>query len=608
MVQIGEVMKKFPTYAVFEGGGAIGVCHVGVLRALQRARLLELKGYAGTSAGALVATLAAAGVSGEQMIDKTDGKFTSVLNLLDDEKFRNAPYKLEPFESAKDLIGPGRGWLFITMLRYLASSAEGLWSKAVKTVVMLVLFAAIVAIFIAPGPVTFMLLDWLTWSFRLLAALGVGLVPFLVAIYLFSRFRGIAKLERAEDALYALIRAKMEGTVDEKDDKSWLPDYREPITFELFESVFKTKLKIVATDLDDKKLTLFSSRTTPNACVVKATIASIAIPIAFRPQRVALDSSDPHTTRVFADGGLVSNLPTWSFEPEIKEEPESRIVTSELHTQSEAKAADRSLGALLSGVLRSAVFGSASLGELRIPANVIRVFPRGHELDVLDIDASADSIVKAARKSQITAEAVIGETVRIQRYITSVREEVGAAILASTGSSELPQGSDFQVAIAREDRLNDTPNGRFSLRHFSGFAEVFRLRHRQPLQEAAAQECVFRGRPFIHVFRDPSDNLALLQTDSRFVRLPVKNKLDLFQREPPDVAWIAAVETDFATADEDLISVVRFGFEAGIKHAMGHSQGLTDEDWRTVAMPKVIAGRSRRKSVLVLQGNTLFGA
>ena len=280
-------MEKLPTYAVFEGGGAVGVCHVGVLRALQRVPFFELKGYAGTSAGALVATLAASGVTGKQMIDKTNGEFTSVLSLLDEEEFREAPYHLDPFGSAKDLIGPGRGWFYITVLRYLVTSTQGFGPKALKFTAKLLLGALMVMIFIAPAPLAFMLLDGLPWHYQLPAAIGIGLVPFADAIFLISRFRGIAKLERAEDALYALIRSRMSNTPAAKKSDFQLPDYREPITFELFERAFGTKLKIVATDLNDKKLTLFSFITTPKACVVKATIASIAIPIAFRPTRCA---------------------------------------------------------------------------------------------------------------------------------------------------------------------------------------------------------------------------------------------------------------------------------------------------------------------------------
>lgn len=53
---------------VLSGGGARGLCHVGVLQALSE-QGVEPQVLAGTSAGAIVAALYAAGYSGEEMLD-----------------------------------------------------------------------------------------------------------------------------------------------------------------------------------------------------------------------------------------------------------------------------------------------------------------------------------------------------------------------------------------------------------------------------------------------------------------------------------------------------------------------------------------------------------
>ena len=600
-------MDEVPTYVVFEGGGAVGVCHVGVLRALQQKEDIKIKGYAGTSAGALVATLAAMGIPGDKMIDKTNGRFVSVLNLLDDDVFRSAPYHLEPFKSAKDLIGPGRGWFYITVLRYFASKADGLKATLWKGLASLLAVLALVAAFLAPGLLAFMMFDWLPWYYRLAISIGIALLPFADVVFLISRFRGIARLERAERALYALIhdriRQKSEaGTLDAS-----VPNYRAPITFEFFERVFDCKLKIVATDLDAKQLTLFSKLTTPKACVVKATIASIAIPIAFHPQRVALDADDPDSERVFADGGLVSNLPTWSFEPEIKKYPNARIVTSELKSSTQEASADRSFGAMMIGVARSAVFGSAALGELRIPANVVRIFPSHDDLDMLDIDASADLVTLAARKAQVTADAVLRESARLDNFLGLARTTCETAFLGSTNFSAIPPEMDFQAAIAREDRLNETPTGRFSLRHFSNYSQVHRTRRNHPLQEAAAAECARTGKIVAHVFRSTKVSSEVLDRRHGFVRFPLDAKPELFQREPPGTTWIAAVEIDVATTDEDVLAVPDQGFKNGIDLATGRIPLEEVPNWQGYPMPSKMQGIRRRRSVLVLQGNFLFG-
>ena len=53
-------------FLIFEGGGAKCIAHIGALRALER-RGFKIRGVAGTSAGALIAALVAAGYSSDEM-------------------------------------------------------------------------------------------------------------------------------------------------------------------------------------------------------------------------------------------------------------------------------------------------------------------------------------------------------------------------------------------------------------------------------------------------------------------------------------------------------------------------------------------------------------
>ncbi|WP_144631504.1 patatin-like phospholipase family protein [Bordetella genomosp. 13] len=57
-----------PVYLAFQGGGARGIAHVGGLAAVESLGL-PIKGVSGTSAGALVAALVAAGYSSCQMLN-----------------------------------------------------------------------------------------------------------------------------------------------------------------------------------------------------------------------------------------------------------------------------------------------------------------------------------------------------------------------------------------------------------------------------------------------------------------------------------------------------------------------------------------------------------
>ena len=76
-----------PIFAIFEGGGAKGVAHVGALRAAQD-NGLEIVGVAGTSAGALVATLVAIGLEADDIM----GPDSPSSNIL--SRYETSPIEL----------------------------------------------------------------------------------------------------------------------------------------------------------------------------------------------------------------------------------------------------------------------------------------------------------------------------------------------------------------------------------------------------------------------------------------------------------------------------------------------------------------------------------
>ncbi|HEE1357995.1 TPA: patatin-like phospholipase family protein, partial [Klebsiella pneumoniae] len=73
-------MVKLESYAVFEGGGIKGFAFTGVLDAANESGI-NFVGYAGTSAGAIIAFLASIGYSGKEIYDE--------LKNLDFERFAN---------------------------------------------------------------------------------------------------------------------------------------------------------------------------------------------------------------------------------------------------------------------------------------------------------------------------------------------------------------------------------------------------------------------------------------------------------------------------------------------------------------------------------------
>lgn len=66
-------MEDRPIFAIFQGGGAKGIAHVGAMKAAEESGF-AFAAVAGTSAGAVVATLVAAGFSADQIFDPRNTK------------------------------------------------------------------------------------------------------------------------------------------------------------------------------------------------------------------------------------------------------------------------------------------------------------------------------------------------------------------------------------------------------------------------------------------------------------------------------------------------------------------------------------------------------
>ena len=86
-------------FVALAGGGAKGLIHVGVLKALEN-RKVDFRGVAGTSAGAIVAALKAAGFSSSDLVnDETGTTIIQQLELIDPQ-----------IKNATHFFGPG-GWV-----------------------------------------------------------------------------------------------------------------------------------------------------------------------------------------------------------------------------------------------------------------------------------------------------------------------------------------------------------------------------------------------------------------------------------------------------------------------------------------------------------------
>jgi NTE family protein len=111
-------------FVAFAGGGAKGLIHVGALRALEK-RPVKLCGLAGTSAGAIVAALAAAGFSSDDLIGGRSG--TTLVQRLEaiDPKIRRAT----------DFFGP-LGWFRVWLFRLAIDHRPGIALAAISAVAL----------------------------------------------------------------------------------------------------------------------------------------------------------------------------------------------------------------------------------------------------------------------------------------------------------------------------------------------------------------------------------------------------------------------------------------------------------------------------------------
>lgn len=341
----------YRAFVAFSGGGAKGLVHVGALHALE-VRDVRFAGLAGTSAGAIVAALIAAGFRARDLVDLDTGR-----NVLD----RLAT--IDPtFRKATGIFGPG-GWLKILIFRWIV--------RRVKLALLLGFLSWIApplgVIWIWYGGTTTALLSWLA-GWLLLSAVGAGVI--------WSLLGGLTDLQRFRSALAQLLQEKVFPSQPER-----------VVTFSDFGVDGRPPLKVVSANLSARQLHLFSPEKTPGMPVADAVAASICLPVIFRPWVL---NGDLHV-----DGGIVSNLPAWPFDEERELDPEALTIAVEI---SEPRAAMTQLSRFtwLSAGIRTALSGSAELNVRA--AGPVEQLALPTRLDLLDFDVSREVAAREVRE------------------------------------------------------------------------------------------------------------------------------------------------------------------------------------------------------------------
>ena len=522
-----RVMRSYEeTYCVFQGGGALGVCHVGVLRAIEEFDEYEVKGYAGASAGALVAALAAAGYKGKDIIgdfNKERRELPSILSALKDPKVK----------VAVDLLGDD--WRSVKRLRELTDNTAGKagqaaqerivwranWLAARTTIASTVLLVALVS-------------GIVYWFFDAQIALAAAAGLFLSALFvLFVAFRrlwrlvrivgrgvgGVANLDTFRDALERLLQKKLRPNQDLPPGQEF--DSERLVTFAELEDSGKA-LKIVASNIVRGRLELFSPKTTPNASVADAVAASVAIPIVFRPRKVRRVGEE-YSEKLYTDGGLVANRPVFAFDEERAENKNMLCIVSSFPEQKpqagqrilqplpERPWRQRSLSEMRHGLdtfvanARTAIFGASDL-DLRAAGRHIDIVndlktKDGEEgggggvgvgvMSVLDFDASMEKVEEYVKKSQLLTRKRLDLERAIHRNNEVIREEM---IQIVADLLRLDRGEvQVRCALAVLDTYFDNAGNTFSLKYCKGFDLDPDERATLPVTNAAVEASLQRG-------------------------------------------------------------------------------------------------------------------
>jgi NTE family protein len=276
---------RLVAYLVFQGGGAKGISHVGGLAAVNELKL-TIGGVAGTSAGAIVAALVAGGYSAEEMFDGSANDH--ILKHVCDGQYADPTRLFTP-----------KGWQSLQSLLEFskALSAAWKWLVAGRIWQKLTVGAALFAM-------TFCLVPLGCWFPRIELLLGL-IGASVVGVKVFRVYRGLCGLENVRTVVDEALRRKLNT-----DDGG--------ITFERLKKSGCMPLKLVSTNVTDGALELFSYETTPKVIVADAVCASVCIPFVFKRWsfRYKRNGDTELTRRQFIDGGLMSNLPVWSFDEE----------------------------------------------------------------------------------------------------------------------------------------------------------------------------------------------------------------------------------------------------------------------------------------------------
>jgi NTE family protein len=410
MEKTSPTVTANPAYAIFEGGGAKGITHIGAVKALENARF-EVVGASGSSAGAIIAALVAAGYRADEIYDAVSGT-----HLLGDR-------------TPIDLLGRA-GWRRLTLLRKIAKPVGALLCALLIVDLLLLGF----------GPL----------GVEIPAAAATAALAALVAYMAWPIVikRGLFDSATIRHILDDLLRDKV-NEQRRKAGRQELAD-GERVRFEHLAITGCVPLKVIVSDARSGKLVVFD-RTTPNVVIADAVAASAAIPFVIRSPEIAGDGRDGHP--IFVDGGLISNLPAWAFRNEKRALERELAIDAipifafTLDPMESTKPRKRSSNVkkpgfvgFLSSVIKTGIFGSQEVVQEFVPDLV--VIPLPSPLDTLSFDCSGERATAAFNSGFFAADAALTQRRRIRQLtdlsLTAIRSEMDQIVRRRRGAIGRP--------------------------------------------------------------------------------------------------------------------------------------------------------------------------
>lgn len=449
--ETGMVDETTPreVFVVFQGGGAKGIAHIGGVKALEKANV-AIRGVAGTSAGAIVASLVAAGYSADEIF-ATDGSGNHLLMRINAE-----------LQDATKLFGV-EGWSRLAWLNNaIAWAKKGVTLRRVTRLAWrrwhrelieagACVFATIALVWEHHPSALAWVLFMMTWMGLVFGGIRAWRL-FRVAKGLSS---GLAKTECVRDVInQALIQKLREPRPNarhvrpEVSEEQWAEMGQRGITFEQFERLSDRSLCVVATDITSKDVQPFSVHMTPNVPVADAVCASIGLPLIFELKHIEMEAAPQSRRCYYLDGGLLSNLPLWVFDEDRLLRPNIATIGFTLAESSDSTS-DKPMAGLswVAPAINTIVAGPSRIHRRGIDGLILIEIPTA--LGVLAFDGTNEEYCGEVERAFAAAHAQLKLQLefpaQLKQNLNDIRTELIAAFDAIEAVDIELRGASFAL-------------------------------------------------------------------------------------------------------------------------------------------------------------------